>query len=265
MTIREVLEFCYVLVGAHGVTQAIGEDAIIPAVNLALINIYNYKWYLWSWQEYREAFTTIPSARAVLTTRYPILNPNYLLFHEGPAPSTDDIITWCEPCVQSNWCTSCACSCLDTACEPLKLDYQSPQDKLCAMQYQVSWGGRLGWLWGRIIRVDTGRKKCNWLYVLYQRWFNLIKDANDEFPLPDNFISAFAYMYAHFVIPPMGQYRQGDDTNFYNLSERELEYLKLRDNVAPKSLAWFDGAQYYQQTIGDALSGTSWFAPKNLV
>jgi hypothetical protein len=101
-------------------------------------------------------------------------------------------------------------------------------------------------LWWKNIRIHTESLASTGLYVLYQRWFNLITSANDEFPLPDAYISAFAYMYAHFVIPPMWQYRQGDDTNFYNLAERELEYLKLRDNVFPKELKAMDWQDHYK-------------------
>jgi len=257
MKIREALEYTYVLAGAHGTTQALWEDAIIPAVNLALTNVYNYKGYLRSRQEYRENFATVPWVKATLQTSYPILNPKSVLFHHGPAVNTDDRVVNCIPCdtITQPWiiCPTCSVACLPDDTDPLPLKYKSPQNKLWAGEYQVSWGWRLWGMWGKIIRIYTERQVQDGLYAVYQRWFNLIREATEELPIPDSFISAFTYMYAHFVIPAQWQDRQWDDTNFYNLAERELEYLKLRDNVFPTEITWMDWYEYYKKSAANVV------------
>lgn len=242
ITARQLLQSAYPMLWKHWATFAMGSNSFLEILNTVLEQIYNYEWYIWSWQHYREAFTNLSGDPLQLVTSFPIWKIDkfwtwkmqpvvwQLTFCDCPVPEPDP----CGPYIPA--CTNCYCD----SCSAEDWAEILPNNQLCAGQYQV-WGSTvkgMGWLNGTVVRVKPSRA-TDALWLTYYRYFNRITSFDDIILLPPGFRPAFIYAIWALVIGAWyNQYRQGQDINYYELFNREMERLKKADNIFPKDLVF---------------------------
>lgn len=248
-TVRQLLQSAYPILGKHWSTFAMWSNSFLELTNSILEQIYNYGWYIRSWQHYREAFTNLQWVPAVpapnnnplqLVTSYPIWKIDkfwtgkmlpvvgQLTFCDCPVPEPDP----CGPYIPA--CTNCFCE----TCSPEDWKEVLPNNQLCHWQYQVGWSTikGMGWLNGTVIRVKPN-KQVTALWVTYFRYFNEVKSFDDIVLLPRWFRMAFIYAIASLVVWSWyGQFRQWQDVNYYQQFITEMDRLKAADNIFPKDL-----------------------------
>lgn len=233
-TVRDALRFVYPLIWQHGATRAVWANNFLVMTNHALNMIYNYNWYIWSWQHTKDLFI-IPNEDQLalrLVTSKPIntidkfYTSNWTDIEQEFKPckctfDLPDVVCW----------SSCEC---DVPCNPLKLTKIRPQNNLCSWEYKIAWS-EIAWQWwlqGRIIQVLL-EKKVKQLWVSYWKWPVHVKSFDDIIPLPDNFMTAFAYFIAGMIVPMYWTMMQQQDLTFTSIARKQLDELKMADNDFP--------------------------------
>ncbi len=233
-TVRDALKFVYPIVWQHWATRAVGANQFIFAANHALNMIYNYQWFIWSWQHMKDIFI-LPSGNPQalrLVTRQPINTVDKFF-----SSNWNDIENSLRPCecefdIEDVVCwTGCDC---EPACTPVKLKKIRPQNSLCAGEFKVAWSelAGAGWLNGRIIHVYL-QHPVEQLRVTYWRGVKHVTTFDEIVPLPDSFMTAFGYFIASIIVPMYGIMMQQQDLTYSSLARKQLDELKMADNDFP--------------------------------
>lgn len=236
MLIRDAIDGFFAIIGQPWATHSIWQKYILTIAQMALVHIWNYKWYNWTWQYWKDSFLMTQGETIKLVTTHPIKRVHK--FYEWQMKPRDWVLlnpqSFCDEC-PNEWpvCVPCACEC--NPCKDLEYIYANPQDKLCPWYYQVSgseyqW---MWWFWGSIIRVMP-RRQLDWLWVTYFRDVPRLKSFDEKFPLPMAFMTPFCYYMAFIAMGRYWQFRSWEDVNFLQVANMLMEDLKESD--APNHL-----------------------------
>lgn len=252
-TARDALKFAYVHLSQHGATRALWVSNFMYALNGAINHVYNYEWYVWSWQHVKDAFTLTWKKHLRLVTRWPIQVVDKFRTWERkdvmgtaspcdcPSIEDDSISCWCE----------CFCP---SECKDLPMVRIHPSNQLCPGEYKVNGSEIKGmwWLQWRIMEVYLPYD-VTWLWVTYYRGPKHVTKRDDIIPVPDNFIHIIWYIIAAQCVPLYGIMMQQQDLNYWSIARKELDYLKKQDNIFPHKMIF---NQDYPVT-GEQLNSTA--------
>jgi len=241
--LRDWLKLVYALVWQTWSTSAIWmDDQFIFIANSALNMIYNYQWFKRSWQHTKELFNLSNSQRVSwkLLTQHPIRTVDK--FFVSKRIDVEKSATACDiNCdLEDVECPFECDPCSPVSCRPIELSWILPNDNLCPWQYQVWWWNfvsELWWIQWSIIRVYL-EIPVDTLWVTYFRWVKHMKSYDDIIPLPDSFITARAYFVAWHIVPMYGIMMQQQDLNYMSLARKELDSLKMWDNIFHKKVIY---------------------------
>ena len=74
------------------------------------------------------------------------------------------------------------------------------------------------------------------LWVTYFRGVKHVTGRDDPIPLPDNFMHVLALLIAAQIVPLYGIMMEQQDLNYLALARKELDALKMQDNIFPKDM-----------------------------
>lgn len=242
MKVRDFLYYLYGKVNRAWLTSKFQWLIALNAINDWLANLYFLNdWQsasTFSWQVRKEAFLTTSNDPLKLQTKFPIM---WILgFYCAKMPIKDyfmETMCDCPPnqCVcPSNSCeVSCGCF---KECERLKMVQVTAGKKLCAGQYQISWGRYNPWFWWQIISAKLPStccddKKCDHVYVEYYWGYNPVTCFDDEIYLPQPLYTVLAYLIASDVLDVDWQLRENQSVNFYNKAQKLLYAFNGKDVI----------------------------------
>ena len=238
-TARDALKFAYPLLSQHGATRAIWGNSFFYSLNTAINFIYSYNGYIRSRQHVKDAFVITGKKHMKLITRWPVATVDKFFLSQWkdvdgtirPCDCADDLPddTYTCPCeIPCNW----------PECQPIKMRRVLPQNVLCENEYQVSWS-EIKWMWGldwRIIKVNLADvTNVNSLFVTYYRGPKHITGRDDIVPIPDSFMHILWYIIAAHTVPLYGIMMAQQDLNYRSIARKELDFMKMADNVFPDS------------------------------
>ena len=238
-TVKELMSMTRPLINQHWATYAVGANQFIHLVNTALNMIYNYEGMHWSWEHRKDLFNMNWQNQWALLSRRPVRKIDK--FWTSNWTDVDKI--WLDKC----YCNMnlpdkiitpcCECNCVEE-CHPLDLKEILPQNKLCAMEYQISWSFIAGmwWLDGRIVKVDVGTLQVYDLWMTYFCGPVKMEKFSDIVPLPDSFMHVAMWIIAALVIPMYWIARQQEDLSLYSLYRKELDFLRKQDTIFMEKL-----------------------------
>lgn len=148
----------------------------------------------------------------------------------------------------------CECNCFEE-CKPLPLKEILPQNKLCAMEYQIS-GSFIAGMWGmdgRIVKVDLGNLAIDDLWMTYFCGPVKMGKFDDIVPLPDTYMQVAMWIIAALVVPMYWVARQQEDLTYYSLYRKELDYLRKHDTIVMEKLTI---PQNHMPDVNDFLPST---------
>lgn len=173
-----------------------------------------------------------------LVTRWPVATVDK--FYTSQWKDVDGSVApcYCDDLPDDSYTCPCEIPCNGPECSPIKLTRILPQNVLCDNEYQVSWSEikGMGWLDGRIIKVNLWDvTNLNYFRVTYYRGPKHITSWDEIVPLPDSFMHVLGYVIAAHVVPLYGIMMQQQDLNYRSIARKELDFLKMADNVFPES------------------------------
>lgn len=178
-----------------------------------------------------------------LVTRRPVATVDK--FYSAQRKDVDGTIAPCaceDDLPDDTYTCPCEVPCDAPECQPLQMRRVLPQNVLCNNEYQVSWSEIL-WMWGmdwRIIKVNLQDvTNLNYLFVTYYRGPKHITSRDEIVPIPDSYMHILGFIMAAIVVPLYGIMMQQQDLNYRSLARKELDYMKMADNIFPSS-ARFD-------------------------
>jgi len=248
-TVREWLHFVYWLIWQVGATAQLNANSFLMYTNSALNMVYNYQWYIWTRQHYKDVFNLSSEdwTEYKTLTREPVAKiDKFYVFNwqdvENPVqPATTWTPTDCWDCENLPWITCYETNCCynDPPCKSLDLFENLPHNELCANQYAVTWSEikGMGWYEWRIIHVKL-KYPTSGLWVTYYRGVRHMKTFEDILPIPDAFITPRAYYVAWHITPLYGIMAQQQDLNFMSIARKELDSLKMADNIFHENIVF---------------------------
>lgn len=267
-TVKQALSLCWPMISQHWASYAVWPNQFINLANMAINMIYNYEWMHWSRQHRKDLFNMNERSQWALFTRWPVRKIDK--FRWGNWKDVDKV--WLDQC----YCNMnlpdkelispcCECNCTQP-CSPLDLKQILPQNKLCAMEYQISGSPIAGMWWfdWRIVKVDLWDLKINDLRVTYFCWPVKMEKFSDIIPLPDSYMQVFAWIVAAHVVPMYWVARQQEDLTYYSLYRKELDYLRKHDTIVPEELVlpnnWLNETSLWWefQTFTSVNIGNQW-------
>lgn len=237
-TARDALKFSYIYLSQHWATRALWTNNFMYALNTALNHIYNYEWYIRSWQHVKDAFNITWKKHMRLVTRRPIQTVDKFWTWQWKDVEWSIAPCYCPDMEDDETCCACECPC-PPVCEDLKMTRVSPQNQLCDYEYKIAWS-EIKWMWwlnGRIIHINVPLT-VSWLRVTYRRWVKHITSRDEIIPLPDNFMNVLWLAIAASCVPLYWIMMQQQDLNYWSLFRKELDYLKKQDNVFPQKVVF---------------------------
>lgn len=241
--VREWLHFVYWLIWQVGATAQLNPNSFLMYTNSALNMIYNYQWYIWTRQHFKDMFNLSSEdwTEYKMITRNPVLKADkFYTFDwkdvENPIqPSESWTPTDCWDCENLPWIVcyeSESCCYNNPPCKDIELFENLPHNQLCANQFAITWGNQkwMWWLNQRIVHVKL-QYPVSWLWMTYFKWFKHLTSFDDILPIPDAFITPRAYYVAWHITPLYGIMAQQQDLNFMSIARKEMDSLKMADNI----------------------------------
>lgn len=240
-TARDFLEFIYPIIWQQWSTRAVGSRWFLRIINMALDELYGYKWFSWSWQHRADAFTFRSSDQPLtVRTRYPIRSMDK--FWTGNFVGPVNWIVWSGICDDCAWlagwpvyepCDNYCCS----NCQQIIFKEKRAHNKLCAGEYSIDrstvmdmWGAG-GWR-----HISLLAPWIEQIYVTYFCGVMHLKSYEDIIPLPDCFMRILAMLVCAYIIPHYGQSMQWQETSYRIEAQKNLEWEKENDKMSPDTL-----------------------------
>lgn len=248
---RDAAKLIYPIMTQYWVTHAVWVDSLLEVINMAMNDIRIYKWYNWTWQHWKDNFTSLQdNPYRIITTRpirevdgfycWEMLRRDW--FKENILCSDCDIPQWvCAPC------TPCACK----NCEKLDLCEILPQNEICPWTYAITWSEYegMGWFSWQIIRVST-HKPVDSLRVTYRREFSPVESFDDDMPIPRSFGTIMAKLASYYIMWRYGQFRPWEENNLLNYAQQQLEHMREADQKWPKVMDFKEANNYFNSVYG---------------
>jgi len=248
-SVRDALKFTYVLVSQHWASRAIGSNNFLFALNSALNMVYNYNGYIRTRQHRKAMFTNVTTSIVRLITDSPINTIDKFWTSQW-----SDMEWTVEPCtcpdLEDDIRCECQCTC-GYECKPLQLTHILPQNRLCPNEYQIA-GSEIRGMWGLGWRIVRAKLSCptDVLWMTYYAAPKHCTSFDDIVPLPDMFMTALSYFVAAQIVPLYGIMMQQQDLNFLTLARKELDSLKMADNIFPQKTQRSDNYPiFWNQTV----------------
>lgn len=233
-TVKQLMSMTRPLISQAWASYAVWPNQFIHLVNMAVSMVYNYEGMHWTWQHRKDLFNMNEQSQWALLARWPVRKIDKFWWWNW----RDVDKVWLDQC----YCNMnlpdkiikpcCECDCVEP-CSPIELKEILPQNKLCAMEYQISWSFIAGmwWLDGRIVKVDLGNLKVDDLWMTYFCGPVKMEKFSDIVPLPDSYMQVAVWIIAALVIPMYWIARQQEDLTYYSLYRKELDYLRKQDTI----------------------------------
>jgi len=234
LTLKDWLDYVYPILAQHWATRAIWSKHFLHVANHALNVIYNYQWYIRSWQHVKDVFISHSDSKHKwrLATRRPVERVDR--FYTSTRSDVEWKIDVCEcpeipddiTCYSKCWC--------DPTCTAINMNRRLPQNELCAWEYKVSWSDQL-WMWWLNWSIISAyvQSPTEVLRVSYYKWLKLLKSFDEVLPIPDSFLTAWAYFIAWIIVPSYWVMMQQQELNFMSMWRKELDSLRMHDNNFP--------------------------------
>ena len=238
-TVKQLMSLSYPLISQHWASYAVWPNQFIHLVNVAINMIYDYEGMHRSWQHRKDLFNMNEQNQWALLSRRPVRKiDKFWWWNWKDVDKVGIDKCYCDMNLPDKIIKPCCeCNCFEE-CKPLPLKEILPQNKLCAMEYQIS-GSFIAGMWGmdgRIVKVDLGNLAIDDLWMTYFCGPVKMEKFDDIVPLPDTYMQVAMWIIAALVVPMYWVARQQEDLTYYSLYRKELDYLRKHDTIVMEKL-----------------------------